>query len=214
MTTQELIAYVRDHAQEQATMSQSIVEIPDEIFWTIGREQAKELAATFGTTVFLRLPLSERKFFTWLREAEPLVWEDLWAMDFPEDFALSAPASDEDRYLVGIGLLEEMVYEARGFPICDLTTQPNFFFSIKNFNAEEIKPLVDAVLQRMEDKIEMSVKEILLMEIRRAPIDVWRFAYFYRVPVEQVKAAALDLVEDGLMRYAGTREEMSDFLEW
>jgi hypothetical protein len=210
MTIQELTSYIYDNAVEQNSAPYSVVEIPDEIFWTIEREQAKELAETFGTSIFLRLPPSEREFFEWLRRTEPLVWEDVWAMDIPD----TVPGTEADPYIVGIGLLAEMVYEARGFPICDLTTQPNFFFSIKNFNAEEIKPLVDAVVQRMEDNVEMSVKEILLMEIRRAPIDVWRFAHVYRVPVEQVKAAALDLVEDGLMRYAGTREEMSDFLEW
>jgi hypothetical protein len=210
MTTQELTRYIRDNAAEQPSMPYSVVEIPDEIFWTIGREQAKELAETFGMSIFLRLPPSERAFFEWLRRAEPLVWEDVWAMDIPD----SVPGAENDRYIVGIGLLEEMITEARGFPICDLTTQPNFFFSIKNFNAEEIKPLVDAVMQRMENNVEMSVKEILVMEIRRAPIDVWRFAHLYNVPVEQVKAAALDLVDDGLMRRAETREEMSDFLEW
>lgn len=188
-------------------MAHSAVMIPDEFFWKISKEQAQELAAAFGTTVFLRLPESERKFFEWLRRTEPEVWQDLWGMDIPD-------GESEEPYLVGMGLLPEMLHEARGFPICDLTTQANFFFSIKNFHAEEIKPVIDAILQRMEDKVDVSPKELFLMEIRRAPIDVWRFAYFYRLPVADVKRLAAELVEDGLLRYASSREEMSDFLEW
>lgn len=207
MTSQELLLYVQSRMETIPGMAHSAVMIPDEFFWKISKEQAQELAAAFGTTVFLRLPESERKFFEWLRRTEPEVWQDLWGMDIPD-------GESEEPYLVGMGLLPEMLHEARGFPICDLTTQANFFFSIKNFHAEEIKPVIDAILQRMEDKVDVSPKELFLMEIRRAPIDVWRFAYFYRLPVADVKRLAAELVEDGLLRYASSREEMSDFLEW
>jgi hypothetical protein len=43
---------------------------------------------------------------------------------------------------------------------------------------------------------------------------VWRFAYFYRVPVEDVKLIVAELVEDGVLRYAADREDMSEFLQW
>ncbi|MCU0427603.1 MAG: hypothetical protein MUF71_18480 [Candidatus Kapabacteria bacterium] len=207
MTSEELLLYIQPRIESVPGMAHGVVTIPDQIFWNITPEQAEELASAFGTTVFLRLPESEKKFFEWLRSTEPSVWQDLWGMDIPE-------GESDEPYLVGMGLLPEMVREQRGFPICDLTTEANFFFSIKNFNAEEIKPLIDAILQRMEDKIDVSAKEILLMEIRRAPIDVWRFAYFYRVPVADVKRMVAELVDDGLLRYAASREEMSDFLSW
>lgn len=207
MTSQELLQFFQTRMETVPGMAHSVVTIPDDLFWKISREQAQELASAFGTTVFLRLPESERKFFEWLRRTEPEVWQDLWGMDIPE-------GESAEPYLVGVGLLPEMVHEARGFPICDLTTQANFFFSIKNFHAEEIKPVIDAILQRMEDRVDVSPKELFLMEIRRAPIDVWRFAYFYRLPVADVKHLAAELVEDGLLRYASEREDMSDFLEW
>ncbi len=207
MTTEELIHFVHSQMVQPHTMAHAIVTIPDEIFWTITREQATALTEAFGTTVFLRLPESEQKFFEWLRRTEPAVWNDLWGMDVPE-------GESEEPYLVGLGLLPEMLHEARGFPICDLTTQPNFFFSIKNFNAEEIKPMIDAIVQRIENKVDVSAKEILLMEIRRAPIDAWRFAYFYKVPIDDVKLIVAELVEDGVLRYAADREDMSEFLEW
>jgi hypothetical protein len=207
MTTQELTTYIHDHLEHNAESTLATVEIPDEIFWTITREQAKEVAEHFGGAVFLRLPASERKFFEWLRSEEESVWNDLWASDYPDENEQTPP------YLVGISLLPEMVYEARGFPICDLSTQPNYFFSYKNFNAEEIKPMIDAIVQRIEDKVDVAPKEILLMEIRRAPIDAWRFAYFYKMPIAEVKRMVADLVEDGLLRVT-TRENMSDFWGW
>lgn len=207
LTTQELTTYIHNHLEREAESTLQSVEIPDELFWNISREQAKELADHFGANVFLRLPASERKFFEWLKVQEPEVWSDLWASDFPDETEHTAP------YLVGISLLPEMVMEGRGFPICDLSSQPNYFFSYKNFNAEEIKPLVDAILQRMENKVELSAKEVFVMEIRRAPIDVWRFAYFYHLPVQDVKRVAAELVEDGLLQVA-SRENISDFWGW
>jgi hypothetical protein len=207
MTTQELTTFILDHLEHEAESTLQVVEIPDEIFWKISREQAKDIADHFGAAVFLRLPASERKFFEWLKVQEESVWNDLWASDFPDEAEQTAP------YLVGISLLPEMITEGRGFPICDLSSQPNYFFSYKNFNAEEIKPMIDAIVQRMEDKVDVSPKEIFLMEIRRAPIDVWRFAYFYRLPVQDVKRIAAELVEDGVLQVA-SRENMSDFWGW
>ncbi len=207
MTTPELLEYIHRRMEQPPTMVHAIVSIPDEIFWKITPEQAKALAEAFGTTVFLRLPESEIKFFEWLRRTEPAVWEDLWGMDIPD-------GESDEPYLVGMGLLPEMVQEARGFPICDLTTQSNFYFSIKNFNAEEIKPMIDAIMYRMENKVDVSPKELFLMEVRRAGIDVWRFSYFYRIPVADVKHIVAELVEDGVLRYASSREDMSEFLEW
>lgn len=207
MTTQELTAYIYNNLEHDAESTLQVVEIPDEIFWKIDPKQAKEIAEHFGAGVFLRLPASERAFFEWLKMQEESVWNDLWASDFPDETEQTAP------YLVGISLLPEMITEGRGFPICDLSTQPNYFFSYKNFNAEEIKPLIDAVQQRIEDKVDVSPKEVFLMEIRRAPIDVWRFAYFYRLPIQEVKRYAAELVEDGVLRTA-SRENMSDFWAW
>ncbi len=207
MTTQELIGYVHSRIEQPLAMAHAVVAIPNDIFWSISREQAEALTEAFGTTVFLRLPESEKKFFDWLRSTEPAVWQDLWGMDIPD-------GESDEPYLVGMGLLPEILHEARGFPICDLTTQSNFFFSIKNFNAEEIKPMIDAIVHRMGNKVDVSAKELLLMEIRRAPIDVWRFAYFYRVPVQDVKLIVAELVEDGVLRYAADREDMSEFLQW
>jgi hypothetical protein len=207
MTTQEITTYIQDHLEHSAESTLAVIEIPDEIFWTITREQAKEIAEHFSGAVFVRLPASERKFFEWLRNEEESVWNDLWESDFPDEHERTPP------YLVSIGILPEMVYEGRGFPICDLSTQPNYFFSYRNFHAEEIKPMIDAIVQRIENKVDVSPKEIFLMEMRRAPIDAWRFAYFYRMPVSDVKRIAAELIEDGVLQ-AASRENVSDFWGW
>ncbi|MCS6807292.1 MAG: hypothetical protein RML40_00525 [Bacteroidota bacterium] len=207
MTVQELCEYIQQRIEILPGTSRSVVSIPDEVFWRITRTQAQEIVAHFGASVFLRLPESECHFFEWLKHVDYDVWSDLWDTDIPE-------GESNEPYLVSLGLLPEMVHESRGFPICDLITQTNFFFSIKSFNAEEIKPVIDAILQRIEDKHELSMKEILLMEIRRAPIDIWRFAYFYRLPVAEVKQMIIEFVDDGLLRHASSREDISDVLDW
>jgi hypothetical protein len=207
ISTQELIALVRDSAAASSKSGQNVATIPEAIFWRITDEQARALAEIFGSFMFMRLPRSEVRFFEWLRATDEEVWNNLWGEDIPE-------GESEEPYLVGVGVLPEMLREARGFPICDLTRQPNFFFSIKNFNAEEIKPLIDATLQRVEERQTLSLQELFLLEIRRAPIDAWRFAYMYGAEVGEVKRLAAELVEDGLLRYAAEREDMSDFLSW
>ncbi len=216
MTNQFLFDYVRTQVAERG-----FVNFPREMMANITPEQAKSVASEFGANVLMRLPEHDVHFFDWLRVHAPDVWDDLWsdntdteASPMPHDQKNNDISRTHDPYFVGIALLPDLLQEDRGFPICDLVTQPNFYFSIKNFNAEESLPFVDASLGRVEAQQELSLTQILTLEIRRAPIDIWRFAYLYRISVEEAKKTAMQLVEDGLLRYAATREGMSDFLEF
>jgi hypothetical protein len=198
MTNHELFEYVRSQVAERAPVAFS-----DAVLAMLEPAQAQYIADRFGAGVFMRLPEREVKFFTWLREAAPAVWEDLWGSD---EIGL-------EPYIVGIGLLPQITQHGRGYPICDLVSEQNFYFSSKSFNAEEAKPYMDAAVALFEDKKEISLEQAFMLELRRAPIDIWRFAYMYNLPVAAVKNAALKLIQDGLLKAASTRDELSDLME-
>jgi hypothetical protein len=214
MSDYELFEYVR--AQVAATSGDApypCVEFAPEVLQSLSAEQAVFLAERFGAGVLMRLPESEQRFFEWLRGSAPEVWHDVWDSDDEEDNEDDGngehTSPQAELYTVGLGLLPEIIQEDRGFPICDLVREQNFYFSLKSLNAEEAKPFVDAAVSAVETGERLSLAQMLMLEIRRAPIDVWRFAYLYRLPVAEAKKTALQLIQDGLLKHGSTREELS-----
>jgi hypothetical protein len=198
MTNHELFEYVRAQVAER-----SPVVFSNAVLAALEPAQTQYIADRFGAGVFMRLPEREIAFFSWLKESAPAVWEDVWGSD---EIGL-------EPYIVGIGLLPQITQKGRGYPICDLLTEQNFYFSSKSFNAEEAKPYVDAAVALFEGRKELSIEQAFMLELRRAPIDIWRFAYMYGLPVAAVKTAALKLIHDGLLKAASSRDEVSDVID-
>ncbi len=183
------------------------VEFSDAEIAAISAEQAEMLAQQLGASTFYRLPPADIAFFEWLREVDPEVWQDLWGPEEDENTPNLEP------YVVGMAMLRDQVVTDRGFPICDLETQPNFYFTHKHILHEEAKPYIDALNQKLDDGKQISFAEAFVLELRRAPIDIWRFAYGYNLTPGQVKRVIYELVEGGIMQYSATRDELSEFLE-
>lgn len=197
MTDTELLQWVRDNRQD------NIVEFPEEVLRSLSDEQARLLAREFGSDTMVRLPASDVRFFEWLRREDAGVWNDLW-----KDEVEPVP------YVVGMALLPDVLRSNRGFPICDLVELPNFYFTHKHVRGEEARPYLEAVRLRLENGEELGVPELLLLEISQEPIDIWRFAYLYRIPVGLAKQAVQQLVEDEMLVYTPTRDELSDYLDF
>jgi len=153
--------------------------------------------------MFMRLPASDIRFFEWLKHADENVWNDLWLDDI-----------QPEPYVVGMALLPDIVRSNRGFPICDLVNRPNFYFTHLHVLGEEAKPYLEALRMRLEKGDELGIPELFLLELTQEPIDIWRFAYLYRVPISTVKQAVMQLVGDELLMYTPTREELSDYLNF
>lgn len=194
-TNSDILQWVRDNINE------GVVQFPDDMLRGWNAEQAELLAREYGADVMVHLPESEVHFFEWLRRADPAVWEDLWLDDI-----------QPRPYVVGMALLPQVLQSNRGFPICDLVHTPNFYFTHKHVRGDEAKPYLEVLRARLEEGESLDIPQLLLLEITQEPIDIWRFAYLYRVPLAQAKQAVVQLVEDDLLLYTPTREELSDYL--
>lgn len=172
------------------------VYFSEEEIATISREQAEKIVALYGTSSLMMLPERERAFFDWLKENDRPIWDDLWA-------------GDEEPYLVSMSYLLDLLPKRRGFLICDLTEHQNYFFTAEQI-AEDGKALLDASLEIVQNNGQLSIDKAFVVEIWRAPIDIWRFAYMYNQPLETVRDMTHWLLQEEILHLPMPDEPESD----
>ena len=165
------------------------VELTEEQFADLTVEQASSIVASHGASTLIRLPMREQQFFEWLRENDPTVWNDLWE-------------GDESPYIVSLAHLVDLLPKGRGFLICDLVSQQNFNFSVVDITPEEGTGLLDASLQLVRDNGQLQLHQAFLVEVWRAPIDQWRFAWMYGLTLDVVKELVIWLISEGILTLA------------
>lgn len=174
----EFCEEIRKHPNE-------VIILPEYFFENAGDEETKILIDEFGGKRFMRLPEKEIAFFEWLKINDLAVWNDLWIED------------DLPEYIVSINLLPELIYSSeRGFPICDLVKCDNYFFSYEFMQDEESKIVLEAARSRLLAKQPLTLAQKLALEISISPIDIWHFAFKYKVSIEDAKKAVQELVDD------------------
>ena len=186
---------------QQATDAGLPVEFTDDEFATMTEEDAAAIIERFGSTTLMRLPSHERAFHDWLREADPSVWNDLWS-ETPESI-----------YAVSLAFLPE--FRGTGaegtFPICDLQTVDNYFFTPEMLLERESTDFVEAVRSRFLAGGSLSPEQALTVEISTGPIDIWHFAYRRGVDLARAKKAVASLVEDRVVVHVPKAEHLSMF---
>lgn len=171
---------------DPANTAVHIAEISDAEMSTLSAEQVQELVARFGGNTLIRLPEREQQFFEWLRQHDLPVWEDLWG-------------GEEEPYVVSISYISDLLPKRRGFLICDLAEQQNFIFSEHNITRDEGKLMVDAALDVVAAKGRLTMDQAFMVEVWRAPIDIWRFTYMYGVALSEAKRMVLWLISEGAL---------------
>lgn len=147
------------------------------------------------------LPKSEIAFFEWLKVNAHDVWKDIWG--------------DEADYLISIDLLHTVLdTNGRGFPICDLQSVDNYFFTIENMPNEEAKIAIDVARERFMQKEEMTPAQMLALEISLSPIDIWHFAYKHNIPLAEAKHAVQELVDDEALVHLTKAEYITPFINF
>jgi len=164
----------------------TIIEIPEEMFKLLDNDQVNYIVDILGGKKLITLPKAEIEFFEWLKVNDPNVWNDIWVDEI------------YDPYIVSINMLPDLVGidNDRGFPICDLVNCDNYYFSLDFMQDEESKIVIDSAQERLLDKEKLTTAQKLALEIYLAPIDIWHFAYKYRISLDEAKAAVIELVED------------------
>lgn len=187
-----------DLKERLAPTGEANVEIrrmSDEEIDALTIEQAQELVALYGWTTLIPLPQRERKFFDWLRENDPAVWKDLWG------------ESDEESYYVSLSHLTSFLPRQRGFPICDLVENDNYYFTSDDITADDGKIYVDSALDIIQEGGKLSMDQAFVVEVWRGPIDQWRFAWMYKLPLAEVKKMVHWLITEGVLTVPRQRSE-------
>lgn len=193
---------LKDFCDEIHKHDEPVVIIPELFFETAEVEEALSIVKEFGGKKFIRLPEKEIVFFEWLKDAEKEVWLDLWDDD------------DLAPYIVSINLFPELIYKQnRGFPICDLVSCDNYFFAIEFMQDEESNIVLEAARTRLLNHEPLTYAQKLALEISIWPIDIWHFAYKYRISVSEAKKAVQELVDDFALVHLTSAEHIAKTLQ-
>ncbi|MFC2131235.1 hypothetical protein ACFLSQ_07355, partial [Bacteroidota bacterium] len=166
MSNNEILKWCKEQAEQN-----DYITFPDSIFNILTDENAKSIVQKFGKNTLMKLPNREIEFFEWLKDNDRKIWDDLWE-------------TDKDKYVVAVNFLSMLLDKKRGFPVCDLVANDNYFFTSSHMVDEESKIMIESVQNMYMDKKQLTVEQTLVLEISLAPIDIWRFAYRYNIALD------------------------------
>ena len=195
MTTIELLKYCADQIEKCGR-----IEFENQIFESITAESALAVAKEFSSIGFMKLPEKEIRFFEHLKSVDPDVWYDLWEDETAEP------------YTVGIAFLPVIIEKRRGFPICDLLKNDNFFFTADHLAGEDTPILIETARTLFRENRPLTLAQLLVLEISIDPIDIWRFAYLYSVSAENVKNVVKELVAENMLIHLTSAEHLAPFV--
>lgn len=198
MSKQEIINWFRTEKQKNAYP----LRIPSEIFEMIDVDTAKEIVREFGNDTLLFLPQHEIQFFEWLKTVDRKVWNDLWA------------DVEEEPYVVSTAFLPLLIDKLRGFPICDLVSNDNYYFTQDCINWKAAEHVLEGIQERFLRRESLTIPQHLLLEISIHPIDIWHFAYHYQLDLDEIKSAVKELVEDNLLIHLKKAEDLADYIQF
>lgn len=179
------------------------IEFPEEIFHELDEDSSVIIKEALSGSTLMKLPQKEINFFEWLKDKEPAVWKDLWEDELAEE------------YVVSIDFLPLLIYgNRRDFPICDLEKVENFYFTEMHMTDEESKVILESATKRLKEKKDLSLTELLALEISADPTDIWHFAYKYKVEVREAKKAVRALVEDDALVHLKDAEYLAPFVDF
>ncbi len=186
---------------EKTAGQSQFIDFPEEIFNSINEETARELVVRFSANTFIRLPSREISFFEWLKLNAPEIWDDLWG------------DSGEEPYIVSISFLPLLTDSSRGFPICDLVKNDNYYFTEAHIADKESRIFLESVRERFLNKDKLSIAQTLILEISLAPIDIWHFAYRFGLDIGAAKNAVRELVDDNILIHLTDASHLAGFIE-
>jgi len=184
---------------EKQMDGQSYIEFDPDFLASLRLDQVHAIIDKFHGRALMKIPQDEIDFFSWLKENDRPVWNDLW-----ED--------EDDVYLVSIDLLSCFIKGGLGFPICDLVDQENYWFNTRHIKPKGMEEL-ERIINKLENGNKVSVGEAFLLEISLRPVDIWHFCYKNNIPVNSLKKAVDDLVYNGFLVHLTDREDLVKYID-
>jgi hypothetical protein len=179
-----------------------ILDIPEEIFENITIEQANLIVSQYENHTFFRLPEREIKFFEWLKQNDKDVWNDIWDDDLFEP------------YIVSIQLLPLFCYQNyKGFPICELQNNDNYYFVPQHLADKESKIFLESAKTRYIENEPLTIPQWLAIAISMGPIDIWHFSYNNDIELTDGKLAVKELVDDKILVHLKDADHLSIFVD-
>ncbi|MEJ2056128.1 MAG: hypothetical protein P8X42_19615, partial [Calditrichaceae bacterium] len=150
------------HIEKQMD-GQNYIEFDPEFLSSLRLDQVEAIIDKFHGRALMKMPQDEINFFTWLKENDRPVWNDLWQ-------------DEEDIYLVSIDLLSCFIEGGLGFPICDLIDQENYWFNMRHIKPKGMEEL-ERIITKLEKGSKVTLAEAFLLEVSTRPVDIWHFCY-------------------------------------
>jgi len=177
--------------------------LPEEFYSTASVENAQAIVDKISSEL-IRLPEQEIAFFEWLKTQDIDIWNDLWTRD-----ELNEP------YIVSIIFLPLLVYSARrGFPICDLTENDNYFFTPIQLMGDVAKVYLETADIALEKRKPISSIQLLVKDISMNQTDIWHFAYKYNIPIVEAKKDVERLVDEQALLHLKEADQLSNFFDF
>lgn len=197
LTLQNLIEII-----DSQSNSNHFIELSDEIFQSLDNEIAKSLADKYGSSLLMKLPSREIKFFEWLYENDRDIWNDLWGN------------TEEEPYIVGMSFLPVLTNKMRGYPICDLLHNDNYYFTSAHIVDKESEILLESAKTRFMNNEDLTIAQLLILQISVSPVDIWHFAYNFNIDINEAKKAVEELVQDNALVHLKEVEHLAPFIDF
>ena len=186
-------------SKEKILKSEHCLKFSKDELSKINKSQAKKIIEHFHGRAMMALPEDEVLFFEWLKKNDLPVWNDLW--------------EDEDHpYCISIDFLHHFIKYSNGFPICDLVTVDNYWFTGRHIKPKGMEKMEDIGVKVNQGKT-LSFEEAFLVEIFRSSIDLWHFCFRYKVPVTVAKERIQDMHHDDLIVHLTNRDDLVKYLD-
>jgi hypothetical protein len=197
MNKLELLKSIKAQLQSSA-----FIEFHEALF-SLSQEDIRQLKNNDKGAVLVRLPQSEISFYDWLKKEAFPIWKDLWQED------------DLQLYTISIDLLPALLKTNNTFPICDLVSADNYFFTSKM-----IKPLGWAQMDVITQKIKNSgsgkllPEEGLLFSISQHPTDIWHFCYQNNLPLNKAHKIVEEAVYNGWLVHLPNSDDLLTYIDF
>ena len=176
-----------------------VLSFSDKELDNLRADEAQHFIRAMQRNILMKLPDNEIAFFEWLKENDPLIWQDIWE-------------GEEDIYNVSLDLLSQFIRNKNGFPICDLIDQPNYWFVVEHIKPKGMEKM-EAIFDKIESGEKLGSMELFLVEITQAPMDIWHFSYKYGISIKSVKAMIEEMEYKGWIIHLKNREDLVKYVE-